>query len=72
VLAFLRRGNAQGSLAGDLEGRPLVVPGDPSASAFFAIIQKTGHPMKPRFAGEIPGTGKTGVEIVRLWIESLT
>jgi hypothetical protein len=72
VLAYLRRGKAQGSLAGDLEGRPLVVPGDPAASAFFAIIQKVGHPMKPRFAGEIPGTGKTGVEIVRQWIASLT
>ena len=72
VLAFLRRGKAQGSLAGDLAGQPLIVPGNPEASAFFAIIQKTGHPMKPRFAGEIPGTGKTGVEIVRLWIASLT
>lgn len=72
VLAFLRRSTAQGTLAGDLVGQPLVVPGNPEASAFFAIVQKTGHPMKSRFAGQIPGTGKTGVEIVRLWIASLT
>lgn len=53
-------------------GTPLVVAGKPAESAFFRIIQRTGHPMKQRFALNVPAVGKTGVQIVETWISSLT
>jgi hypothetical protein len=55
----------------DPAGNKLVVAGKPDESAFYRLIQRTGHPMKPRFALTVPGVGKTGVEIVEAWIRSL-
>jgi hypothetical protein len=53
-------------------GKKLIVPGKPDDSAFFRIIQRAGHPMKGRFALQVPGVNKTGVQIVQAWILSLT
>jgi hypothetical protein len=53
-------------------GTKLVLAGKPADSAFFRIIQRTGHPMKQKFALNVPAVGKTGVQIVEAWINSLT
>ena len=53
-------------------GTKLVEPGKPNDSAFFRIIQRTGHPMKAKFALAVPAVGKTGVQIVAAWITGLT
>ena len=52
-------------------GTKLVVAGKPADSAFFRIIQRTGHPMKPKFALNVPALEKPGC-IVEAWINSLT
>lgn len=72
VLNFLKTGSAQGDIVPDVQGRPLVVPGDPDASAFIVIISNPDHPMNGPFSAVQPGTGKTGIEIVREWISSLS
>ncbi len=71
LLAFLRQGVAQGGLAGAALGQPLVVAGDPSASALVRLLRNPGHPMNGPFSREVPGAGKTGLEIVENWIASL-
>jgi hypothetical protein len=60
------------------QGKKLIVPKEPQGSAFFRIIQRTGHPMKARFAQKVPDTRPTpdaddltGVQIVEAWINSL-
>ena len=55
----------------DPAGTKLVMAGKPDESAFFRLIQRAGHPMKARFALAVPGVNKTGVEVVKAWIESL-
>ncbi len=72
VLNFLRTGTAQGDIVPGVQGQPLVVPGDPDASAFVAIISHADHPMNGPFSAVQPGTGKTGIQIVREWISSLS
>lgn len=72
LLQHLKTKTAQTNEPPGIMGQPLVVPGDPAKSAFFQIINDPNHPMSSRFAQTIAGTGKTGVEIVRGWILSLT
>jgi hypothetical protein len=71
VLNYLKTGAAQGDIVPDATGKPLVVPGNPDASAFVAIISNPDHPMNEPFSAVDLGTGKTGIQIVREWITSL-
>ncbi|MEE8583509.1 MAG: hypothetical protein V3T83_01525 [Acidobacteriota bacterium] len=71
LLAFLREGVAQGGLAGAVLGQPLVVAGDPASSAFVRMLRNPSHPMNGPFSRQVPGVGKTGLEIVENWIASL-
>jgi hypothetical protein len=72
VLDFLLTGLAQTSRAQDVgvQGRPLVVPGDPAGSAFFQMISRQDHSMSLQISGYRDGD-KSGVDIVREWILSL-
>jgi hypothetical protein len=72
LLNFLRTEKARGLGAGPLLGKPLVVPGDPDASAFVGILETPGHPMRAAFQAIDPTTGRKRVEIVREWIRALT
>ncbi len=70
--ALLTHLKTQSVIQDDVEaGKKLVVPGKPDDSAFFRIIQRDGHPMKPKFALAVPVVNKTGVDVVRAWISSL-
>ena len=71
LLDYLKTENAKGALAGNQAGNRLVVAGNPNDSAFVKILENSGHPMNSQFSQVIPGTGKTGIQIVRAWIESL-
>jgi hypothetical protein len=71
LLDYLKSGAAKGPLSGTDQGRPLIVPGDPAGSALMHLIQRVDHPMHGPFSRIIPGTGKTGVQIVSEWITSL-
>ncbi len=72
VLDFLTTANAQTQRAQavGVQGQPLVVPGQPEASAFFRMINTPGHIMSSQIAG-YTADGRTGVQIVREWILSL-
>ena len=72
LLNFLRTGTAQGDIVPGVQGQPLVVPGDPDASAFVTIISHPDHPMNGPFSAVQPGIAKTGIQIVREWISSLS
>ncbi len=70
----LRNGTAAGSLAtaNGLQGRPLVVPGDPAASAFIQLIQLPAHPMNGPLSGYRDSvTGDEGITVIQNWISSL-
>ena len=70
VLDFLAAGDSQGSF-GLPAGQPLVVKGDPDASAFVGIVSGNNF-MASKFRTPIASLGnRTGVEIVRAWIASL-
>ena len=71
LLTYLRTNKAKGGLAGPVAGQDLVKPGDPDNSAFIALITRTTHPMNAIFSGYSQGE-KTGIDIVREWIASLT
>lgn len=71
LLAYLKANQAHGSLAGPSAGRPLIVPGDPDNSAFLALISRPTHPMNSIFASYTQGS-KSGIDIVRDWIASLS
>jgi len=71
LLAYLRRASAKGPLAGAELNRPLVVPGDPEASAFVRLLRRVDHPMHGPFSRVVPGTAKTGLQLVIDWIASL-
>ena len=72
LLDFLRSGAAQGSLAGPETGRPLVVAGNPDDSALVRLLRRPDHPMHSHFSRPVPGSERTGLEIVEQWILSLT
>jgi hypothetical protein len=73
VLQYLKTATIRGAGApAALQGRPLIVPGNPAQSAFVQLLDTPGHPMQPIFAAQQPGAGKTRLEIVRNWIASLT
>ncbi|HSR50038.1 MAG TPA: hypothetical protein VLV83_04370 [Acidobacteriota bacterium] len=63
---------AQGALSGAVRGQPLVVPGDPANSAIVRILRNPGHPMNAPFSRPVPGTGRTGLEVIERWIASLS
>ena len=71
LLQYLRAATARGPRAGALLGRPLVVPGDPDASAFVALLAQPSHPMHDAFQQTDPTSGKVRLDIVRDWIRSL-
>jgi hypothetical protein len=70
VLDFLINGTSKGSFNLP-SGRPLIVKGDPGASAFVAIIRGNNF-MGNKFKTPITTLGnRTGLEIVEAWISSL-
>jgi hypothetical protein len=71
LVTYLRTGTAKGPLAGASAGQPLIVPGDPAASAFFRLITDPAHPMFGPFSAAVPSLNKTGREVVEEWIRSL-
>jgi hypothetical protein len=71
LLAYLEAETAKGAAAGPVQRQPLVVPGKPDESAFFALITLLNPAMRSAMAATVPGTGKSGVEVVRDWILSL-
>jgi hypothetical protein len=72
LLEYLKSNKARGLAAGTLLDKPLVVAGDPDASAFIGILSKPGHPMQNAFNQNDATTGKKRIDIVRDWISSLT
>lgn len=71
LLQYLKTSNAQGLASGPFRGKPLVVPGDPDASAFVGLLARPGHPMNVPFSQTDPATGKPRIDVVRDWIRSL-
>ncbi|HLL99606.1 MAG TPA: hypothetical protein VK400_01010 [Pyrinomonadaceae bacterium] len=71
VLEYLKTSNASGVLAGPLAGQPLVVPGNADASAFPALLERPGHPMRIPFQQVDATTQKKRIDIVRDWINAL-
>ena len=72
LLDFLVTGKTQLGSVGVPAGQPLVVKGNPAASAFVAIVKGTSF-MATKFQTPIATLGnRTGVEIVVAWISSLT
>ncbi len=71
LMDYLQNAEAKGTLAGAQLNHPLVVAGNPGASAFFQLISRPDHPMSNPFSREVPNTGRTGLEIVERWILSL-
>lgn len=70
----LRNGTAEGSqaIANGLQGQPLVVPGDPAASAFIQLIQLSSHPMNGAMSAyQDSVTGDNGIIVIQNWISSL-
>jgi hypothetical protein len=73
LLSYLRTAQAKGERAGALQGRPLVVPGNPDQSAFVLLLRNPDHPMHGPFTtGTVADTGKTGLAIVEEWVRSLS
>jgi hypothetical protein len=72
LLNYLKSSNARGVGSGPFLGKPLVVPGDPGASAFVSLLERPGHPMRSAFAAVDATTGKARIDIVRDWIRGLT
>jgi hypothetical protein len=72
LLNYLRTAAVRGNVVPGLKGKPLVVPGDPDASAFVTLLSTPGHPMRSPFSQVDPGTGKPRIEVVKDWIRSLT
>jgi hypothetical protein len=72
LLDYLKTGVAKGALAGAESGKPLVVPGDPDASAFVRLLRRVDHPMHGPYSQVIPGTDKIGLTIVTEWIAAMT
>ncbi|HEV2764227.1 MAG TPA: hypothetical protein VGV38_14685, partial [Pyrinomonadaceae bacterium] len=72
LLDYLKTEKARGLGAGPLRDKPLVVPGDPDASAFVGILETPGHPMRAAFQAVDATTGRRRVDIVREWIRALT
>ena len=72
LMDYLKTAVAKGEEAGPVQGQPLVVPGDPDASAFVRLLRRPGHPMSAPYSRVVPNTGgRTGLEIVERWIRSL-
>jgi len=71
LLDYLQNASAKGTLAGAQLNQPLIIAGDPNASAFFQLISRPDHPMANPFSREVPNTGRTGLDIVERWILSL-
>lgn len=71
LLNYLRTAVARGNIVPAVSGQPLVVPGNPDASAFVALISNPNHPMHGPFSAVDPTMNKTGIMIVREWISSL-
>ena len=71
LLDYLRSATAKGPLADTAAGQPLIVPGLPAQSAFMQLISNPNHPMHGPYANIIPNLSKTGIEVVREWIESM-
>jgi hypothetical protein len=74
VLHYLQNATAQGSRATalGLAGQPLVVGGDPDASAFVTLVSDAGHPMNSPFTSYSDSVSqRNGIEVVRDWIASL-
>ncbi|MDX0499567.1 hypothetical protein GOC68_25610 [Sinorhizobium medicae] len=72
LMDYLKTAVAKGDEAGPVEGQPLVVPGDPDASAFVRLLRRADHPMSAPYSRVVPNTGgRTGLEIVERWIRSL-
>jgi hypothetical protein len=72
LMNYLRTAQAKGPRAGALQGRPLVVPGQPDQSAFVLLLRDPNHPMHAPFTDvTVADTGKTGLAIVEEWVRSL-
>lgn len=72
LLDYLKTAVAKGDEAGPVQGQPLVVAGDPDASAFVRLLRRPDHPMSGPYSRVVPNTGgRTGLEIVERWIRSL-
>ena len=75
VMAYLRNENARGSIASNLgvNGDPLVVGGDPDASAIITLVESTTHPMNSQFLNYQDQVNQlNGIEVLMGWISSLT
>ncbi|MDQ6701237.1 MAG: hypothetical protein M3Z36_13740 [Acidobacteriota bacterium] len=72
LMNYLKTGTAKGPRSGDQNGKKLVVPGQPDNSAIVALIQRPDHPMHIPYQQTIPGVNRTGIDILRRWITSLT
>ena len=72
LLNYLRIGTAKGDEAGELEGKALIVPGKPDESALILLIRTPTHPMNLPFTTTIiADTGKTGLQVLEEWVQSL-
>lgn len=71
LLNYLKTAVARGNIVPEVTGLPLVVPGNPDASAFVALISNPNHPMNGPFSVVDPTTNKSGITVVREWISSL-
>lgn len=71
LLDYLKTAVTKGEEAGSVEGQRLVVPGNPDASAFVRLLRRSDHPMSAPYSRLVPGTGRTGLEIIERWIRSL-
>ena len=63
LMNYLKTAVAKGDEAGPVEGQPLVVPGDPDASAFVRLLRRPDHPMSGPVLARGPqyrGTHGTG------------
>ena len=72
LLEYLETNPAKLDSSGDAKGQPLIVPGDPQSSALYRLATEDLNPtMRAMFQNTVPGTEKTGVQVLEEWIRSL-
>jgi hypothetical protein len=73
VIAHLEIGKVQGSgPAAPFVGQPLIVRGDPAASAFLKIVSTPGHTMQSILNNyRDPNSNQNGFQVLAAWIASL-
>jgi hypothetical protein len=74
VIAHLESGNVQGDSpeAAPFLNQPLIVRGNPAASAFLKIVSSPGHTMQPILQSyRDSSTNQNGLELLEAWIASL-